>query len=259
MLVAAILAPQLVSQLRVVLGNEHGLRTVDSWQEMDEVVRRQAVDVAVVDPGADGSVRTAEIIEIRQRFPSLPVIVYTALTPSAMRAVLLLAPHGVETVVLHRFDDDVKRFRELLDRQGAHTLSDALFSRLTAARTHLTPSLDNALERLFRRPQQFFAVHDLAAAAGLTQRTIYRQFETAGLCAPRDVIVAARVLRAYSYLSDPGLTVEDVAAKLGYSAPRILARHMLESLGALPRTVRRRLSPERVVDALTRRLLSAAA
>ena len=58
------------------------------------------------------------------RNASLPVIVYTTLAPASMRHVMRLARLGVQHVVLNRFDDEPRRFLELIERVPAHPVAE---------------------------------------------------------------------------------------------------------------------------------------
>ena len=78
--VVAHLPPPLLAHLRTVLGADHTLTPAIGWKSLEDVVRRRPSDVAVVDPGADGTVRTAEIVSLVRRYPSLPVLIYTVLS-----------------------------------------------------------------------------------------------------------------------------------------------------------------------------------
>ena len=87
---------------------------------------------------------------------------------------------------------------------------------------------------------------------------IYRETKDLDLFLdPQHIAEAARVLRAYVYLGDPGVLVEDVAAKLGYGSPRILVRHARETTAVIPSALRRRVAPDELVAMLERRLLVA--
>ena len=88
-----------------MLGDRHIVHPVERWDQLDSVVRRNAVDVAVLDPGADGLVRTTEIRELTDQYPTLPIVLYTQLSPFTLKALVELAKHGTQQVVLHRFDD----------------------------------------------------------------------------------------------------------------------------------------------------------
>jgi AraC-like DNA-binding protein len=244
----------LLSHLRVVLSREHVVRTADSWIEVEEIVRRHAVDVAVVDPTAEGTTGAESIRQLIARHPSLPLVVYTSLSPQALKAVVTLARHGVEHVVLHRFDDDPRRFLALIERLPGYALGELLLERLAEPMGKLPLSVSRAIERLVRSPGQFFGTADLASAAGVTVRTLYRQLDAAGLASPRLVVQGARILRAYSYLQDRGTQLDNVSAKLGYSAPRILSRQIQQWSGLTPSELRHRVVPEAFVRTLVRRL-----
>jgi DNA-binding NarL/FixJ family response regulator len=108
--VVAYLPPALLSHLKIVLSDRHQVTPVDGWEMLDAAVRKSEVDIVVLDPTTPGTVRLDETVLLQERFPSLRVVVYTSLTPSAMRMVVELAKHGLQHVVLHRFDDDPRRF-----------------------------------------------------------------------------------------------------------------------------------------------------
>jgi AraC-like DNA-binding protein len=208
------------------------------------------VDVAVLDPGADGVVRVEHLIEVVRRYPSLPVVIYTVLTPQSLRAVVELSNHGLQQVVLHRFDDEPRRFLETLEQQPGVSLSEALLDRLLQPLAKLPTALVRAVERMYRRPSGFADASDLAREAGMPRRTLYRVLETAGFAHPSVVVRGARLLRAYSYLRDPGHLVDDVATKLGYSNQQRFAKHVRETFGVTPLTLRRTVSPEECVSRL---------
>ncbi|NUQ19901.1 MAG: helix-turn-helix domain-containing protein [Gemmatimonadaceae bacterium] len=256
--VVAYLPPPLMSHLRVVLGEEHQLTPVAGWEELEATVRRRPADIAVVDPTQPGTLRVAETALLRQRYPSVRVVVYTQLSPSAMRVVVELARNGLEHVVLHRFDDDPRRFGELLSQLPGHTLGEMLLHRLRESLERTPPRVAGAIGRMIRTPRQYSAVDDLAAGAGMTRRQLYRVLEAAGFTSPRLLVQAARVVRAFAYLRDPGRLLEDVSAKLGYSEPRVLNRVMLELAGMRPLEARGAIDSEEFVERVATRLFAPA-
>lgn len=244
---AAYLPPQLLFHLQRVVGREHALVTASGWSELDRLVRRTPVDVAILDPGADGVVRADHIIEVVRRYPSLPIVIYTVLTPQSLRAVVELSNHGLQQVVLHRFDDEPRRFLETLEQQPGVSLSESLLDRLAAPLATLPTALVRAIERMYRRPTGFGDASDLAHEAGMPRRTLYRVLELAGFAHPSIVVRGARLLRAYAYLRDPGHLVDDVATKLGYSNQQRFAKHVRETFGVTPLTLRRTIPAEECV------------
>ena len=255
--VVAYLPPPLLAHLRVVLSRGHSLTAVPSWDSLDDVVRHRGVDAAVIDVQGDGNGTLAGVRSFLDRHPGMPLVVYTTLSPTTLRGIVELAKHGVSHVVLHRFDDDPRRFLELLERLPGYALGDELLELLARPLAQTAPEVVHAVEQLFRAPVRFHDTPDLAAAAGMSVRTLYRQLETAGFASPRMLIRAARLLRAFSYLQEPGFQFKDVAQKLGYPDPRTLSRQLQATVGLRPSDIRGRIAPNEFVGLLAARLLSA--
>ncbi|MEP6692357.1 MAG: helix-turn-helix domain-containing protein [Gemmatimonadaceae bacterium] len=249
--VVARLSPHLLAHLRVVLAREHTLIPVDGWAELAEAVRTWPVDVAVVDPRADGMSGTIELKALISRHPSLPIVLYTGLTPESLKSTVELAKHGVQTIVLRGFDDEPRRFRELLEGQPAYALSDVLMDRMSLPLGTLPPSLQGAIARLMRAPHTFRGVRDLATAAGMTRRSLDRWLDRAGLAPARTLLLGARLTRAYYYMRDPGYLIEDVTTKLGYASHRLFARQVRSATGLTPSQLRQSVEPEEFIVRLT--------
>ena len=256
--VVAYLPAPLLSHLRIVLGDRHQLTPVDGWEALEAAVRREQADIVVLDPTLPGSVRVSETVVLQQRYPSVRVVVYTSLTPSAMRMVVELAKHGLQHVVLHRFDDDPRRFTELLTQLPGHALGELLLEKVNDAVAALPPRVGGAVARMMRAPRHYSTVDDLAAGAGMTRRQLYRVLEGAGFTSPRLLVQAARAVRAFAFLRDPGRLLEDVSEKLGYSEPRVLNRVMLELVGTRPLEARGTMNPQEFVERVAARLFAPA-
>lgn len=255
--VVAFLPPPLLTHVRVVLGGEHSVVAVESWEALHQALRRSPVDVVLVDPSAAGGSETEAVVALRLAHPNLPVVVYTVLSPVVLRSITTLARHGVEHVVLFRFDDEPQRFRDLLERLPGYVLGDQVLEALAEPLGRLPAAVARAIERCFRLPHRFHDAGDLAGAAGVTLRQLYRVLEGAGLESPRLVTQSARLLRAYAYLQDPGATLAATAAKLGYSAPRVLSGQIVEATGLRPSELRDTMAPQQFVQLIVRRLYPA--
>ena len=250
--VVALLPRPLLQHLTIVLGTQHTLIAAGGWDTLGTAVQQQVTDVLVVDPAMDGVARSDEIAEIHRRFPSLPIIVYTTLSGGSMRAILELGKLGIEHVVLSRFDDERRRFLELLERVPGQLLSDKMLAAFSPELGRLPATLIRAVELLFRAPTRFKTSQDLASAAGTQLRTLYRQLEGVGFYSPRLFVAAARLLRAYSLMRDPGRQVKDVAAKVGYHSQYQLTQHMRALTGHTPRVVRTKIEPDEFVALLAK-------
>ena len=254
--VLAFLPPLQLAHLRAVLG-DRGPRRIHvalGWAEVEAILRREAIDVAILDPVAGGVVEPGSILAVSRRFRSLPVVMYTALSPGSLKGILALAREGLTELVLHRFDDDPERFRELLERLASNALADALIGRLQPRLAMLPIGLADAVTECFRHPGLYGVAEDLARRGAASRRTLYRALEAAGLGSPSRVVKGARLLRAYAYLRDAGYSLEDVAVKCGFGSRQRFARHVRLMSGMQPRELRRRVSPETFVTLLAAHL-----
>ncbi|HRN53185.1 MAG TPA: hypothetical protein PK788_06780, partial [Gemmatimonadaceae bacterium] len=83
----------------------------------------------------------------------------------------------------------------------------------------------------------------------------YRDCERANLASPRELIAAARVLRAYALLRDGGYAIEDTTTALRYSSPHHLAKAMRWACGVTTARARAQVPPTAFVARLAARLM----
>lgn len=252
--VVAYLPRSLLSHLKIVVGAEHSLTAVWSWAELQATVKHLVTDIVVADPMAAGTVEVESLETLRREFPSLPVVVYTSLAPASIKAIVRLARSGVEHVVLNRFDDEPRKFLELIEGIPAFALGDRMLRELAGPLSCLPVVVVRAIDQLFRSPSRFKSSQDLAEAAGMNLRTLYRNLEPAGIYSARSLVVAARLLRAYAYLQDPGRSIKDVAAKAGYHSPWQLSQQMRELTGYTTEQVRREVDSDALVVLLAEQI-----
>jgi AraC-like DNA-binding protein len=245
--VVAYLPRHLLSHLTIVLGSQHTLIAAGGWAELKAAILERIPDALVVDPLAGGDARVDVIEEIHREIPSLPIVVYTALSAPSMRAIHHLGRIGIEHVVLNRFEDERRRFLDLLERVPGQALSDDMLRSLAPELAKLPVAVVRAVEQLFRSPARFHTARDLAVAAGTIQRTLYRHLEAAGIYSPRLLVAAARLLRAYALLRDPARQIKEVARKVGYHSHYQLTQHMRTVTGYTPRSVRTNIEPAQFV------------
>lgn len=213
------------------------------------MLRSESVDLLIVDPAIRDGQFAASIEETIARHPSMPTVVYTTLQPTAIRLVVTLARLGVQHVVLNRFDDEPRRFLDLIERVPAHPMAELMLQELAMPMRLVPIVVARAIEQLFRSPARVKNSQELARLAGMAPRSLYRHMMPAGL-QPRHLIVCARLLRAYSLLRAPGSRVKEVSAKLGYADPDTLSKLLMEWTGRAPKDIRRSVPPEMFVRQL---------
>jgi AraC-like DNA-binding protein len=225
-----------------------------SWPEAVEAIRAKPVDMAVVDPMLGGSAPRPHGIErLRLFFPSLPLLVYTELTPATAGVLLQLGRAGIRRVVIHRFEDAPVALKRALLEELEQSASQQVMQALEPTLSELPPELRDALEAMLHAPGDGPTVTALAERAQLTRRTCERWFTKVGLPSPRVVMVLTRLLYAHRLLLDPGYTVEDVALKLGYSKTKTLQMHLRAVFGSTAGDLRVSLTAEEALAIITER------
>ncbi|HXF94879.1 MAG TPA: helix-turn-helix domain-containing protein [Gemmatimonadales bacterium] len=224
-----------------------------TWDQALNAIRTRPVELAVVDPQLTGGTRGQEIERLRVLFPSLPLILYTRLTPRLGSTLLQLGRHGIRNVVFAGLEDHPARLREVLEQEQVRAVSQQLLNHIADALVPLPRELRWVLEEALQAPDEIQTVGQLAARARVDRRTCERWFTRVGLPSPRHFLAAARVLYAHRLLQDPGFTIEDVAERVGYSQVKTLQQHARFYLGLTAGEMRLSLSPDEALSRVVER------
>jgi AraC-like DNA-binding protein len=246
--IAALLPPRLLTQVRHALAGEREILAAESWHELERLIKKTALRAVIIDPEANGMVDSASVVRLLTRYPSLPIIAYVTLGPATFSGIAHLSRLGLEHVILHRFDDSVERFRRTVDSVGSDPMVREVVDALRPSLGRLPLPLAMSVQQMFDEPQRFITALDLSSSCGMPTVRMYQSFAQADITSPKNLLIAARALRAFSYLRDPGYSVNDVALKLGYLQARILGNHVLKVFGLKPARARRRMSESEAVD-----------
>jgi len=254
--VAACVQPNKLVRLQGAAGDRHRVHAALDWAHADAMIRRQPVDVLVVDPQFDspGDPGADRIRDVRNRYRSLPMIVYSVLAAQTLRPLVELGREGMEQLVLYGLDDDPQHLRQMLERQPGILLSERMVGRLRLHLSRLPVGAAGALERLIRNPAAFHGVTDVTLAASLPKRSLYRYLSRAGLASPRELVVGARLLRAYAFLREPAYSLDAVARHVRFSDSDTMSRAMKWGVGSTPGRARDRMGPDEFVERLAARL-----
>jgi AraC-like DNA-binding protein len=247
--VAALLPNPLLTHLRHVLGKSHSLDSATDLAALSSLLRREPCDLLVIDPSVQHGHLAADMEQLIGQHRSLPVVVYTSLVPEAMRGTMRLARVGVRHVVLHRFDDEPHRLLDLLERTPAHPMAEMMLKELSAELHGLPVAVTRVIEQVMHSPQVVQNSQELAQLAGMAARTLYRHLTPVGL-SPRQLIVCARLLRAYTLLREPGSRLKEITAKLGYADPDTVSQLVQEWTGHTTKELRRSVQPQELVRLL---------
>ncbi len=249
--VAAFLPSRLLAHVKHVFADEPELLVASSWEELESFIRRKPVTAVILDPSADGTLNVSAVSGLLKRYPSLPLIAYVTLHAPAFKAIAQLGRLGLEDVVLHRFDDAPERFRERVEQVQGNSLTHRVLEDLSGSLRLLPRQLFVTIENLFQQPHRYTSALDLAME-GIAIVSVYRNLDAANLGSPKRLLVAAKVLRGFGYLRDPGYSVLDVSIKLGYKTARIFSQHWVSVFGLTPARVRNRLTDDDAVESILR-------
>lgn len=254
--VAACVQPNKLARLQGAAGDRHSVHAALDWAHADAIIRRQPVDVLVVDPQFDAQAdpRGDRIRAVRNRYRSLPMIVYSILAAQTLRPLVELGREGLEQLILYGLDDDPQHLRQVLERQPGILLSERLLGRLQRPLGHIPAGMAFALERLIRNPSAFCGVADVTIAAGVPRRSLYRHLERAGFVSPRELVAGARLLRAYAFLRQQSYPLDLVATHIGFTDADAMTRVMRWGVGTTPGRARDRMGPEEFIERLSTRL-----
>lgn len=253
--VLALLPPLDRSLFHRSLTPRYTVRFVEAWADTETAIREHPIGVLVADLCIERRPDIGKLRQLRLMFPSVSAILWVSLSHDVVPALLNSGAIGVTSVLLRGYHSDPKVIaREVAERmsEGIHAWTlDLMLRHLGSA----TPArLRWVMKEILEAPAQIRTAEELARRAGVDTRTVFRWFRRARLATPHTVITAARVLLAGRMLQDPGLTVEDVARRLGYSDPRYLAEHARKLVGMTPGELR--LSFDDAVPQLAGAMLS---
>jgi AraC-like DNA-binding protein len=248
--VVAYLPPSLRQTLHAAVGRAHSVRDAEDWPALGRLLRGSAVDAVILDPTVAEGVYGMQLAALSRRHARVPMVVYTSLTAPAMRAVAALGSAAVRDVVLAGIDDAPERLLAVVERQPGLTLGAAVVHRLAGPLDSLPTALGEAIRRMLLRSGEVTNASELAAAAGMPRRTLYRSCEAAGFASPSVIVRAARLLHAYAWLRDADQSAGDVVERLGYSSRQLFWRHVWETFDMRPTDLRRDLRSEEFVRRL---------
>ena len=254
--VAACVQPNKLVRLQGAAGNRHSVHAALDWAHADAIIRRQPVDVLVVDPQFDvqAEPRADRIRAVRNRYRSLPMIVYSVLAAQTLRPLVELGQEGLEQLILYGLDDAPQHLRQVLERQPGILLSQQLLDRLRRPLSRIPAGMAHALERLIRNSAAFRSVNDVAIAAAVPRRSLYRHLARAGFVSPRELVAGARLLRAYAFLRQQSYPLDTVASHVRFTDAEAMSRAMKWGVGTTPGRARDRMGPDEFVERLAVRL-----
>lgn len=246
---------RLATDLSRVPGLPYRVQRVPDWRTLKEVLGRSTpTTLAVVYPfgtgGADGGL-SEELRDLLREFPSATVVAALHVEPTRPGELETLLQWGIaDWLDLVREETPAaitRRLRALWVRPVQRLLQRAL-PRGVPSRARMLLSV--AVETVAAGGQ----APEMAAALGVTERTVPRWCERADLPPPRRLLAWLRLLLAADLLDDPGRSIESVARATGYAGAQSLKTALRNLLGASARELRARGAFDVVASAFAKEL-----
>lgn len=245
------------ARLTDALRGEATIRDCARLSEVLAMVDTGLASIVVIDHrDYDGTSTLPAVRLLIENYPSIPVVMYVALSNESSSQVLEYARAGVSQLIFQGVDDLRTPMRAAVNTAMDHASALALvdeFDRLVPA--NLVPFLRYALEHARRD----IGVEEAATAMGIHRKTLVDRLRAARLPSPRTIIGWSRLLMAARLLDDPGRTVEQVALKLDFPSGTALRNMFKRYTGLRTSEVRENGGVRCVLHAFKRQLAAATA
>ena len=224
------------------------LARATSWDDLDRLTSSPEISAILMDPviGPNDAPRAASIVE---KYRSTPTIVYVTISRESFSAVTQLGRIGIHSVFTHPLTDQGRSLRIALESVASVRVTDQFLRTLERWAGQLPPPAERAIIDLFERPHLYASVRDLACRVNASPRHFYRRFGPIPGGAPRKLLIAAKILRAYACMRLK-LSVRNVCREVGYESRRALAAHTMEIFGCSPIGLRSLGDPDEVLRLL---------
>jgi AraC-like DNA-binding protein len=266
LLIHSFLPPHSLALLQRAFPTPHVVSNANSWEALLSHITRRHGDVAVVDPsaGAEGEAnRRVEMLALANPAAAgISIVGYVSVTAASLRAVHGLAKLGASEIVIAGVDDSASELAATVHRAIASCGTTRVFSELGPSVHALTAEIAAALESMFRHPERFHSVGELATAARTTRRSLDRALARAGLASARTLLRCARANAAFHLIAGGRVRKAKAAVLLGYASTRSLTRDFQAVTGsrsALPDSLSRDAFSQVLHHRLLRESIHAAA
>ena len=260
MIILAVVRATDVVFLRSVLSASDYLRVVRSTAQLLLVTRQAQADVLIVDSRAlrdlEQSEPDAALLSAIAGDEAPPLVLFiTGGDDDDFRHQLLrLGPVGLIVGGV----DSRSSVRSVLLQAASTTLHCRVRRQLATRIGSLDGRIQHALSMLFANASGGDTVRTIVVRSGVPRRNLDRQIARAGLAPARNLIAAARTLRAYRLLRDRRITVSTVVREMHYASSRALAADTIAAVGVRPKQLKA-LRPDELVRMMTHRLTRLAA
>jgi AraC-like DNA-binding protein len=227
----------------------------DSAEQVFGAVADRAASVVVVDwRDSFGATVEKTVRTLRGDFPTVPVLIYSRLTPEGVQDILAGARAGATDVVIAYFDDIGIALNHRITSAQTAALADRMVSRVTEI---VPESVAHMLGFFFRHAQSRPTVTAMAVALRTHPQTLARQCARAGLPTPSAFCYWARLILTAQRLEDPSRTTDRAAKEMGFPSGVVFRDVLKRYTGLRPSEVRERGGSTCLIELFSARLRAA--
>lgn len=244
--------PSSRARLQEALRGQASVRFCERQTELLTLLENNLAGVVVLDMrDREGNSTLATVRHFREAFPSVPVVLYCAISPETSRDVLEFARAGVNDLVLRGVDDLKYTLRTALSSAADHCSAHTILKELEGdVPSSILPLLRFCLEN----GRRALTVEDVAEALGVHRKTLVDRLNAAGMPAPSAIISWCRLLVSARLLEDPGRSIEQVALLLDFPSGTSMRNMVKRYTGLRPGEVRENGGVHCVLHAFRREL-----
>jgi AraC-like DNA-binding protein len=228
----------------------------ESIDELHRDLRLAQVDAVLVSVDQCDAKTAQGLARCVREFPLVPA--YALLGADLSHAVptaLALGRAGVRRLIDVRSPAGWNELRHLLAQerqQGAEAQLRAMFRE---AMPQMNGDVRRFFDALAAGASRLRTVRELCRTLGVRAPSVTSRFYRAGVPAPKRFLAMTRLVRAAALLENPGLSISQVAYRLGYSSPQCFNRHVRRWSGQTAASFRSTNGLERMLQVFRRELI----
>ena len=237
-----------LARLRAAVRDRYTVLPCEDFGAVRSTCTEEPVSVAVVDLLATGVERFEPLRQLRSRFPSLTIVLYTAVPPASPRDIFEAGRFGVDALILVDADDEPRRMLSLIEQAEARGVIGHVREALEGVR----PVVRDAVLVSVTRAHQRLTPDRLAKVLGIGRKALRARLTQAGYPSPARLIAWGRLIVAARLLEDQGRSVEAVALSLDYASGSAFRNICQRYLHATPQHIRADSATKFVIAAFLR-------
>lgn len=210
-----------VPRLRAAVRERASVVPCSSPDALLTAIGARHIALAIIEVrGAAARGALAALRDVRHRFPRHPIVVWCDVRSLETRDLLAIAQLGVRDLLREDGDDLPFTLGNVITAAMQRTVHGAIAEALgDAIPRRIMPIFEYALEHAGEHLDR----DDVAAAFGISRRTLHNRLADAGLPATRTFLTWCRLFVASALLEQQGTTLDSVAGQLDFGDGSVLA------------------------------------